>query len=218
MKRKEREHLKEDPFQQFIQKVLAIFNQYKKLILIGLGAVVAIGIIIAAAAVIQSLSVGSENRLYAEAVKIKNDETLSVEQKIEKLGQMPGKSGISASVKLFLASLYFEKGDLEKSKEALNGFSKSKYQLINDQKTLLEADILIASGKTKEALELLNKLVSSSRVEVAKDYVLLKMARIQAKMDQGEAAINNLNKIIDDYPQSFYSYEARRLLTELEGK
>ncbi|NIM17188.1 MAG: tetratricopeptide repeat protein [Candidatus Aminicenantes bacterium] len=217
MKRKEREHLKEDPFRQFIQKVLAFLKQYQKLIYIGIGVVVAAGIIIAALVVIQFLSVGSENRLYAEALNIKNDGTLNVEQKIEKLSQFPSKSGISAAVKLFLASLYFEKGDLEKSKEALKGFSSSKYKLINDQKMLLEANILIASDKTKEALELLNKLVSSPQSEVAKDFILLKMARIQVRMDQEEAAINNLKKITDEYPQSFYSYEARNLLNELEG-
>lgn len=217
MKKKEREHLKEDPFQQFIQKVLAFLRQYQKLIYIGVGVVVAAGIIIAALVVIQFLSVGSENRLYAEALKIKNDETLSVEQKIEDLSQLHNKGGISAAVKLFLASLYFEKGDLEKSKEALKDFSNSKYKLINDQKMLLEANILIASNKTKEALELLNKLVSSPQAEVAKDFILLKMARIQVKMDQKEAAINNLKKITDEYPQTFYSYEARRLLSELEG-
>lgn len=217
MKRKEREHLKEDPFRQFIQKVLAFLKQYQKLIYIGIGVVVAAGIIIAALVVIQFLSVGSENRLYAEALNIKNDGTLNVEQKIEKLSQFPSKSGISAAVKLFLASLYFEKGDLEKSKEALEGFSSSKYKLINDQKMLLEANILIASDKTKEALELLNKLVSSPQSEVAKDFILLKMARIQVRMDQEEAAINNLKKITDEYPQSFYSYEARNLLNELEG-
>lgn len=217
MKRKEREHLKEDPFQQFIRKALAFLKQYRKLIYIGIGVVVAAGVIIAALVFIQFLSVGSENRLYAEALKIKNDGTLSVEQKIENLSQLHNKGGISAAVKLFLASLYFEKGDLEKSKEALKGFSSSKYKLINDQKMLLEANILIASNKTEEALELLNKLVSSPQSEVAKDFVLLKMARIQVRMDQEEAAINNLKKITDEYPQSFYSYEARRLLSELEG-
>jgi len=217
MKRKEREHLKEDPFQQFIQKALAFLKQYRKLIYISAGVIAAVAIFITATLVIQLLSVGSDNRLYAEALEIKNDGTLSVDQKIEKLSQLPGKSGISASIKLFLASLYFEKGDLEKSKEALAGFPGSRYKLINDQKILLEADILISSNKTNEALELLNKLVSSPQAEVAKDFILLKMARIQVGMDQGEAAVNNLKKIIDEYPQSFYSYEARNLLKELEG-
>jgi predicted negative regulator of RcsB-dependent stress response len=217
MKRKEREHLKEDPFQQFIQKVLAFLKQYHKVIYIGIGVVVAAGVIIAALVFFQFLSISSENRLYAEALKIKNDKTLSVEQKIENLSQLQNKGGISAAVKLFLASLYFEKGDLEKSKEALMDFSSSEYKLINDQKMLLEANILIASNKTKEALELLNKLVSSPQSEVAKDFILLKMARIQVRMDQGEAAINNLKKIIDEYPQSYYSYEARNLLNELGG-
>jgi TolA-binding protein len=54
--------------------------------------------------------------------------------------------------------------------------------------------------------------------EIAKDFILLKMARVQAKTEQTETAVANLNKIIDEYPRSEYSSEARNLLSELEKK
>ncbi|UCH93781.1 MAG: tetratricopeptide repeat protein [Candidatus Aminicenantes bacterium] len=217
MKRKEREHLKEDPFQRFIASALDILKKYRKLIFVGIAAVAAIAVIIVLVLFIQSFSISAENKLYAEAVSIKNDENLKVDEKIEKLSQLKSKNGISASVKLFLASLYFEKEDLQKSKEILDSFSNSKIKLLNDQKKLLEADILISSNKKNEALALLNQMLADPKSEIAKDFILLKMARIQAKIEQTETAVANLNKIIDEYPRSAYSFEARHILNELEN-
>jgi predicted negative regulator of RcsB-dependent stress response len=218
MKRKEREHLKEDPFQQFITTALEILRKYKKEIFLGIAAAVVVVLILVVMAIIQSYSISAENKLYAQAVNIKNDGNLNVEQKIEQLGQLESKGGISASIKLLLASLYFEKGDMQKSKEILDNFPSSKIKLLNDQKKVLEADILISSNKQNEALEILNQLLNDPRSEIGKDFILLKMARIQAKTEQTETAVANLNKIIDEYPQSVYNYDARNLLNELEEK
>jgi len=217
MRKKERAHLKEDPFQVFIQKALDILKKFRTEIFIGLGVGAAIVLIILVIVFIQSGSVTTENRLYSEALSIKNNDDLSIDQKIEKLSKLESKSGLSSSAKLFLASLYFEKGDLEKSKEVLADFSKSKSKLINEEKKLLEAEILNASDKQQEALDLLNKLLADPKSEIAKDYILLKMAKIQAKNDQIKTAVTNLNRLIDDYSQSYYSNEARNLLRELEG-
>ncbi len=218
MKRKEREHLKEDPFQQFITNALEILRKYKKEIFLGVAAAAVVVVILIVIAIIQSYSISVENQLYAKALDIKNDENLSLEQKVEQLGQLESKGGISASINLLLASVYFEKGDLEKSKEVLDRFTTSKIKLLNDQKKLLEADILISAMKQDEALELLNQLLNNPKSEIAKDFILLKMARVQAKTDQTETAVANLNKIIDEYPQSAYSFDAKNLLNELEEK
>lgn len=216
MKRKEREHLKEDPFQQFISRAVEILKKYKKEIFFGIAAAVVVVVILIMVAIIQSYSISAENKLYAQALNIKNDENLNIEQKVEQLSQLKSKGGISASIKLIMASLYYENGDVKKSKEILDNFSNSKIKLLNDQKKLLEADVLISSGKQDEALELLNQLLNDPGSEVAKDFILLKMAKVQAKTEQTKTAVANLNKIIDEYPQSVYNSDARNLLTELE--
>jgi len=218
MKRKEREHLKEDPFQQFITRALEILKKFKKEIYLGVAIAAAVVVILVGVVIIRSYSISTENKLYAQALDIKNDEKLSVEQKVEQLSQLKSKGGISASIKLLLASLYFEKGDLQKAKEVLDNFPTSKIKLLNDQKKLLEADILISSMKQTEGLELLNQLLNDPGSEIAKDFILLKMARVQAKTEQTETAVANLNKIINEYPQSAYSFDARNLLNELEKK
>jgi predicted negative regulator of RcsB-dependent stress response len=218
MKRKEREHLKEDPFQQFITQALEILKKFKKEIFLGIAAAVGVVVIIVVVVFIRSYSISAENKLYAQALDIKNDEKLSVEQKVEQLSQLKSKGGISASIKLLLASLYFEKGDIQKSKEILDNFPTSKIKLLNDQKKLMEADLLISSMKQEEALELLNQLLNDPVSEIAKDFILLKMARVQARTEQTETAVANLNKIIDEYPQSAYTFDARNLLNELKEK
>ena len=67
MKRKEREHLKEDPFQQFIAKAMELLKTYKKEIFIGIAAVAAVAVIIVVMLIIQHFSVLAENKLYAQA-------------------------------------------------------------------------------------------------------------------------------------------------------
>lgn len=218
MKKKERHHLKEDPFQVFIQHVLEILGKYKQEIIIGVGAVLLLILVIVVIGMFRAGSVSSENKIYSQAVSIKNNDTLTIDQKIEQLGKLEPGSGVSSSVKLFLAALYFEKGDIQKADETIKSFSKSSSDLINSRKKLLEVEILNASGKTPEALNLLNAMLSDSDTEIGKDFILLRMAKIQAKSNQKDAAITNLNKIVEEYPQSYYSYEARTLKTELEKK
>lgn len=216
MKRKEREHLKEDPFREFIQTVLDYIKQFRKYLYIGGALIAALVIILVVMNFLKYHSIKAENQLYSEALSIKSDTVLTIDQKIDKMSQLDTKSGISASVKLLLAALLYEKGDYDKSQTVLDEFSGSNITLINNQKTMLEADILVAAGKHAEALEKLNQLLSDEKSEVGKDFVLLKMARIQSRAGQTETAIANLDKIMEDYPTSAYSYEARNLKTELE--
>jgi len=218
MKKKEREHLKEDPFQLFIEKTVEILRKFKKEILIGVGAAVGIVLVILLVIFLRSGSISSENRLYSQAMAIQDSTTLSLDQKIEQLNRLDTKGGISADIKIFLAALYFEKGDLAKAKEVLDKFSGSKYRIIDEKKMLLEAEILNATGKGKEALDILYKLFSDPKSEITKDFILLKMARIQAKTGQTDTAAANLKKLSEDYPQSVYGQEAQALQSEIENK
>lgn len=218
MKKKEREHLKEDPFQHFIENAFELLQKFKKPIFMGVAAVVGIVLIILLVTFFRSGSISKDNNLYSEAMAIQNSATLTMDQKIEQLNRLDSKGGISADIKISLASLYFEKGDLAKTKEILDKFSGSKYRLINDKKIVLEAEILNASGREKEALDILYKLYSDPKSEIAKDFILLKMARIQVKTGQLDTAAANLKKINEDYPQSIYDRESQTLLNEIENR
>lgn len=216
MKRKEREHLKEDPFQEFIEKVLEQLRKYKKPILLGIGAVFVLVVVLVLLNYFRVGSISSDNELYAEALKIEQSTTLKPEEKIEKLNQLDTKRGVSSSIKLTLASLYFEKGEIQKAQEVLAQFPGSRYRIINDKRDLLEAELLNASEKSKEALDKISAMFSDPECLLAKDYLLFRMARIQSKAQQVELAINNLKKLQEEYPSSMYRTDAQNLLNKLK--
>lgn len=182
-----------------------------------LAAIVVVILAFVVIGIINTGAISSENRIYSEALTIKNDTALTVDQKIEKLSLMETKSGISSSVKLFLAALYFEKGDVPKAEEVLKNFSTSS-DLLKSEKKLMDAEVLNATGKKKEALDLLNNMLADPKSQIGKDFILLRMARIQKKDGQVDTALTNLNKLVEEYPQSYHSYEARNLIKELEKK
>ncbi|MGE5340083.1 MAG: tetratricopeptide repeat protein [Candidatus Omnitrophota bacterium] len=215
MKKNEREHLKVDPFKQFIEKTLHLMRTYLRQIEIVAVCVVGIIVIVAGVKLYQYYSAKSENALYSKVIQIKADENLTVDQKIEKLSKLDTKGGICSSVKLFLASLYFEKGDLNKAREALDKYSSSDIKVLDDQKKLLEADILNASNKPKEALDILDKLMADPKSSVAKDFILIKMAGIQIKTGQKDTAKANLTKITENNSPSPYVSQAKDLLDQI---
>jgi len=218
MKRKEREHLKADPFQIFFEKVLGIFKQYKKEINIGLGIIAGIVVLVALVILIRGGLASRENRLYTKALDIRTSDSLTPDEKLDKLVKIKPSRGISASIQLMIASIYFEKGDIKKAEGALGTFKKSSFQIINDEKQMLEADILNAGGKGKEAIDLLFKLYSNPDTEAARDFLLLKMARLQARTGQTGSAVTNLKKIEEEFPQSLYSREVKQLLAQLQDE
>jgi predicted negative regulator of RcsB-dependent stress response len=218
MKKKEKVHLKEDPFQIFIEKTIEKLRKYSRIILTSFIAIIIVIMIFLLLKYLNIGSISAENNLYSEAIKIQESKTLSLDEKINQLEQLKPRKGISSSIQLFLASLYFEKGDLIKSKEVLGNFQESDIQLINEKKTLLEAEILNASDKGTEALDQLHKMYTDPDCQITKDYLLLKMARIQIKTGQIETASINLKKITEEFPRSTYRQDAQELLTQIGSK
>jgi predicted negative regulator of RcsB-dependent stress response len=216
MKKKEREHLKEDPLKMFVKKILTSLRGFKKELMIGGFVLAAVLIVIMAISILQFFSAAKENTLYSEGLKIKNSTELKIDAKIERLKEIESKSGVSAANQLLLASLYFEKGDIEGAQKLLADFPKSSINIINQQKKLIDADILAVSGKVQEGIDMLNKMLADSKSEVAKDFLLLKIARFQVKAGQEDAAKSNLNRLTEEFPQSMYSMEARNLLETLK--
>ncbi len=217
MKRKEREHLKEDPFVDFIGKIIEVFNKSKKWVLLGGGALIVIVLVIVIFVFIRSKSISNENNLYARAFSVKSSDTLSSGEKLTELKKLKPKRGISSVIDLFIASIYFEEGEMKTARQVIDESSKSKVKLVNDEKILLKAEILNGMNKHKEAINLFNKLLTDRDLEISKDFILLKVAKIQLKMGHKKLAISNLKNLTNDFPESFYYDDAISLLGEIES-
>ncbi len=214
MKKKEREHLKEDPFANFIQLVIEKFHKLKREIMIILGTLGIITVIIIAILLLRSSTISKDNKIYSSALNIWNSTELTSDQKIEKLSSLKIGKGISSATTFYIASLQYEKGDYEKAKESLSKY-KSGNKLLNDQKKLLESEILFAMKEEKKGMDILNQLLSDTKSEITKDFLLLRIAKINIKNGLVRSAKDNLNRLLSEFPQSIYQRDARQLMSKL---
>ena len=155
--------------------------------------------------------------MYAEAFRVRNDAKMSVDQKIAKLQEMKFKKGISAAGRLFIATLYYEKGDLQKAEAILKEFPASRVAALNDEKQLLSAAVLAAGGKAKEAESLLNLMLTDKKTTMGKELILMQLAKMQIKGQRQEEAAAGLKRIMSEYPDTPSAMEAQNLLSTIEG-
>lgn len=217
MKKKEKEHLKADPFVHFFEETYAFFKNNRRGILIAAGVAALAVIILLAVFWFQNMSSTSENRAYAEAFRVRTDAKLSVDQKISRLQAIKLKKGISAAGGLFIASLYYEKGDLQKAEATLAAMPASRVAMVNDEKQALTATVLAAGGKFREAESLLNFMLTGKKTVMAKDLILLQLAKMQIKNRQKEEAAAGLKRIQSEYANTPSAMEAQTLLTAIES-
>lgn len=215
MKRKERAHLKEDPFQHFISTVLQWISLNRRKLVATAVVIASVLVVLAAVTLVRAHSYTRENRRYSEALEIRNNDSLTADEKIEKLSQLKAGRGLSAAAQLFLAGLYMEQGRVQDALEMLDDISSSHLDIINDQKTLLEAQILSASDQERQALDLFNQLLADKETEVAKDYVLLLMARTQFKARQLDMARQTIERLLEEYPLTAFTSQAKELQDNL---
>jgi predicted negative regulator of RcsB-dependent stress response len=217
MKRKEKEHLKADPFVHFFEKTITLYKNNRRQILLGAGIVLLAVIILLAVFLFKNLSSAGENKVYAEAFRVRTAESMTVDQKIAKLKEMKFKKGISAAGHLFLASLYYEKGDLQKTESILKEMPASRVAMVNDEKHTLYAQVLADGGKAAEAEGMLNRMLADKKTAVGKELILMQLAKIQLKNQKKADAASGLKRIISEYANTPSAMEAQTLLSSIEG-
>ena len=217
MKRKEKEHLKADPFVNFFENVITLFRNNRRLILAGAGIALLLVIALLIVVFFTNLSAAGENKLYASAFSIRSNTNMSIDQKISKLQELKFKKGISSVGQLFIAALYYEKGDLPNAEKTLQQYSGSRIAIINDQKKTLEAQVLAAGGKSQEAMNLLNRMLEDKQTQMGNELIIMILAKIQTKSLRQEEAVSSLKRIISEYPNTPSANEAQNLLTASEA-
>ena len=217
MKRKEKEHLKADPFVNFVEKAITFLKNNRRLLLAGAGIALLLVIALLVVFFFTNLSAAGENKLYASAFSISGNTNMSIDQKISKLQELKFKKGISSVGQLFIAALYYEKGDLPNAEKTLQQYSGSSIAIINDQKKTLEAQVLAAGGKSQEAMNLLNRMLEDKQTQMGKELIIMMLAKIQTKNLRQEEAVSSLKRIISEYPNTPSANEAQTILSASEA-
>lgn len=217
MKKKEKEHLKTDPFIRFFETAFVFVKSHRRWIVLGAGAVALAGLAVLLLLLLSNLSSSGENALYAEAFRVRNDAKLTLDQKITALQGMKFKRGISASGRLFLAALHFEKGELAKAEAVLKAMPASRVGVLNDEKHALSARVLAAGGRIAEAEALLNRLLADKHTVMARELILLQLARMQQQDKRDAEAAATLQRILAEHPNTPGAMEAQNLLSAIDN-
>jgi predicted negative regulator of RcsB-dependent stress response len=218
MKKKEKEHLKADPFAHFIQQTLSFLKGHRRSFLLGAAAVALVVLVLLAVLLLSGARASGENARYAEAFRVRNDATLGTDEKIAALGKMTFGRGISASGHLFLAALHYEKGDLAGAEAALRAMPRSRMALLNDEKLALHAQLLAALGRGAEAEAELGRLLAGKKTALARELILLQLAKLQRKGRRGAEADATLKRIVAEHAGTAAASEAQGLLAAMENE
>ncbi len=211
MKKSEKEHLKEDPLVNFIEEAMVKIRENKKTIINWLATAAFLIVVVVVAIYLRNSAVENDNTSYAKAVDIVASETMSSGEKITALGKLETSDGLSSIVPLYISSIYFKEGEFDSAKKELAKFEKSDIPFINEKKLILESEVLNATGKSKEAIEILNGMLKDEKLVTGKDLILLNLARIQINSDQMKEAKLSIEKLLAEYPTSQFASEAREL-------
>ena len=216
MKKREKEHLKTDPFIHFFEMAFVFIRNHRRWIVMGAAAVALVVLTLLLLLMFGNLSASGENALYAEAFRVRHDGKITLDQKITALQGMKFKRGISASGHLFLASLHYEKGELAKAEAVLTTMPASRLGLLNDEKLALYAQVLAARGKSSEAEAVLNRLLADKKTVLAPELILIQLAKLQQKENRDAEAVATLQRVLAEHPDTPGAMEAQNLLSTIE--
>lgn len=217
MKRKEKEHLKADPFQDAVNRVIHFIQRYRRELLLTLAALVVIFVGMLVLSLVNRASLNRENEVFTQALNISSDQDLKTEDKVAGLLELPIGGGLSNWAAIRAATLQIELGDYEGAGATLQKVSPRAPDLLQENKKLLEAMIKSSLGDFKGGQDIIAIMLNNPRLVFPRDYLLLESARLLWKTGQSEDAVNTLRRINADHPASPFTATANELIVQWEG-
>ncbi len=216
MKRKERHQLKENEFARLMNEIYSFMFNKRREILIVISGIVILVVIFIGVRLIKAHDLKKESRLLTEILETR--EMLNEDPgKLNALEELAGKGKFSRLAYLELAAYWYEKGDVEKALAYLEKTDRSRkdelYVKIHD----LKAQILCVQKDYEQALQIYQKLEEMEIKKFPLDIILFNKAKVLEKKGNIDEALNVFKKIQEEFPQSYYGYEARMIVSRIEG-
>jgi predicted negative regulator of RcsB-dependent stress response len=216
MKKVIKKQLKEDEFVSTMNKIMHFLQTRLKEILIGVAAVAVAALLYMGIRFIQAQQVKKESRLLSQLLELRS--TLS--SKPESLAELERLSGNGKYARLgyvLLATHWVENDDLEKAKESLGKMPSTPRDFIYFQARDLLAQIIALQKNYDQAIALFTEIEEAKPKAYTLDAVLFHKAEaLEAKGDKPEALIL-YKKVQEQYPQSYFGYDAGEKARKIEA-
>lgn len=217
MKRRFRKKLKEDELVTTVNKIFHFIQERtKKLMALVLG-ILFIVIIFAGMKFIKAKNKKSESRLLTQIINLHSDLNNKPEN-LARLEELAGDGKFSRLAYVLLATYWMENGDYDKARSFVEKIPEAAKDFFYYQAKDLLAQIHFKSKNYDKSLEIYKKMEEESPKDYSLDVILFHRAEVYEEKGEIEQALALYRRVQDEFPQTFYGYEASQKIGKLETK
>jgi len=212
MKRKEREHLKDDPLMDLVKQISEKARPHiKALSIAGIALVVAL-LGLWGFQAWRSHRLTADNEGFAQATSLLGAQDKSTSEKIEGLKAIGVRGPLTATLPLHIATLYFHEGEYDTALKFLEETDLPAQEPFRSRQSILLARIQAAKGETDKAISTLQSLLGTDEPSSNAPEIMLALGQTQLKAGRTDEAKSTLDKLVADHPATMAAFQARQLL------
>jgi len=216
MKKVVKKQLKGDEFVSTMTKIMHFFQTRTKEILIGVAAVVFIGLLYSGVRFLRAQQIKKESRLITQLLELRSTSNAKPEN-LAALEKVAGNGKYARLGHVLTATYWVEQGNLEKAKESLGKIKPSPQDFIYFQAQDLLGQVNVMQKDYDRAIAVYAKIEEAKPKDYCLDAVLFHKAEaLEAKGSKPEA-LAAYKKIQEQFPQSYYGYDAGERARKIEG-
>lgn len=215
MKKDVKKQLKGDEFVSTIGKIVHFFETQTKEIIIGLCVLALIAVLFVGLRLLQAQSLKSQSGSLGQMLDLRS--TLSTQPgNLAKLEQLEGRGKYGRLAYVLVSSYWVDKGDLAKARELLSKVGPAPRDFVYFQAEDLLGRVDTLEKKYDDAIAVYAKLEKEKPEDYSLEVILFHKAEaLEAKGDKA-AALEAYKKLQQDYPQSYFGYDAGERARKLE--
>lgn len=215
MKRIKRKQLKENEFASTLNRIYFFFSRNSKKFVIAGGLILFVVVVFLGARLYQVHVSKKETQKLSRILELKA-ELGEKENAVSELRELAGNGKFSRLGYLYLASYWVEEEKLDQALSALKKINQGKKDFIYYKAQDLMVRIFLYQEKYDQAIKRCEKIENQSPDEYPLDVILFRKAQAYEKKGDKEKALDLYKEIKEEYPQTFYGYDASQKINTLE--
>jgi predicted negative regulator of RcsB-dependent stress response len=215
MKRVVKKQLKEDEFVSTMTKIMDFFKTRTREVAIAAGVVAFLGLLYAGLRFIQAQNVKKESRLLTQMFDLRSELKTKPED-LEKLEQLASDGKFGRLAYVLTATYWIEQGDLEKARTSLEKIKAEPKDFIHYQAQDLLGQVNTLEKKYDQAIAIYSRIEEEKPKAYGLDVILFHKAEALEGKGETKDAVAVYKKLQEDFPQSYYGYDAGMKAKKLE--
>jgi len=217
MKKRVKRQLKEDEFVSTMSKIFNFTKVRRKELMVAGVLVMMIVLIFFGVKMIKGQKTEKESILLGKILEI-SSELKDNPGKVEELEKLAGSGKLTRLAYIKLAIYWDENGEMDKALDLLEKLSPGRKDFFYYQAQDLMAQIYIRHKDFDKAIDIYKKIEEENPKEYTLDVVLFNMAQAHEEKGETKEALTLYNRVKDEFPQTYYGYDASRMAEKLESK